>query len=299
MSKVTELGYLGISISDLNAWKAYACGIVGMELVDEGEGDRVYLRMDSWHHRITLHIDGKDDLTYMGWRVAGPVELQEMAQKLGQAGVTYRFATEAEATERRVLGLLKMLDPGGIPVEIFYGPQVDSYKPFHPGRPMHGRFLTGAHGLGHCILSEDNCPAAVTFYEVLGLTGSVEYKIPLPGGMMATPIFMHVNDRQHSVAFGLGPSEKRINHLMIEYTDLKDLGIAHDAIRRQKIDVAMQLGMHANDEALTFYCANPSGWLWEMGWGGRQAPKQQEHHVRDVFGHAPEAKGYGMDVDLG
>ena len=280
------------------AWKAYACGIVGMELVDEGERDRVFLRTDSWHHRITLHVDGGDDLAYMGWRVAGPVELREVAARLEKAGYKFREGTEAEAAERRVLALLKMEDPGGSPTEVFYGPQVDNYKPFHPGRPMFGRFLCGSQGLGHCILRQTDPAKAVEFYQTLGLTGSVEYRLNLPNGMVAQPIFMHVNDRQHSIAFGLGPSAKRINHLMLEYTDLNDLGRAHDLVRKQNIDVALQLGKHANDEALTFYCANPSGWLWELGWGGRRPPAQQEHYVRDLFGHGLEKGGYGIDLEL-
>jgi 2,3-dihydroxyethylbenzene 1,2-dioxygenase len=74
--------------------------------------------------------------------------------------------------------------------------------------------------------------------------------------------------------------------------------MAHDVVRAKKIDVALQLGKHANDQALTFYCANPSGWLWEFGWGARQAPSQQEYYTRDIFGHGNEAAGYGMDVPL-
>ncbi|MCW1384358.1 biphenyl-2,3-diol 1,2-dioxygenase [Novosphingobium sp. KCTC 2891] len=298
MSVVTELGYLGLSVSDLAAWRAYAAEVVGMEVVDEGEGDRLYLRMDLWHHRIVLHADGSDDLAYMGWRVAGPQEFAAMQEKLSAAGIPFTVGTEAEARERRVLGLLKLADPGGNPTEIFFGPQVDTHKPFHPGRPMFGKFLTGSQGIGHCILRQDDVEAAARFYELLGLRGSVEYHLHLPNGMVAQPYFMHCNERQHSVAFGLGPMEKRINHLMFEYTDLDDLGMAHDIVRGKKIDVALQLGKHANDQALTFYCANPSGWLWEFGWGARHSTGQQEYYTRDIFGHGNEAAGYGMDIPL-
>ena len=48
MAKITEFGYLGVYISDPKAWKEYATQVVGMEWLDEGEGDRVYLRMDEW-----------------------------------------------------------------------------------------------------------------------------------------------------------------------------------------------------------------------------------------------------------
>lgn len=299
MVAVTELGYLGLTVTDLDAWRSYAAEVAGMEIVDEGEGDRLYLRMDQWHHRIVLHAADSDDLAYLGWRVAGPVEFDAMVAKLTAAGIAVTVASDAEAHERRVLGLAKLADPGGNPTEIFYAPQVDTHKPFHPGRPMYGKFVTGSEGIGHCILRQDDVPAAAAFYGLLGLRGSVEYHLQLPNGMVAQPYFMHCNERQHSVAFGLGPMDKRINHLMFEYTDLDDLGLAHDIVRSRKIDVALQLGKHANDQALTFYCANPSGWLWEFGWGARKAPSQQEYYTRDIFGHGNEAAGYGMDIPLG
>ena len=62
MIQVTELGYMGFGVKDLDAWKQFATGILGFELVDEGESDRCYLRMDYQHHRMVMHADGSDDL---------------------------------------------------------------------------------------------------------------------------------------------------------------------------------------------------------------------------------------------
>jgi 2,3-dihydroxyethylbenzene 1,2-dioxygenase len=297
MSQVTELGYLGLSISNVEKWKAFACGIVGMEFVDEGEKDRFYLRMDQWHHRITLHVNGGDDMAYMGLRVAGPNELAAMAQKLATADIVFQRGTEREAAERRVMGLLKTADPAGHPIEIFWGPQVDAHKPFHPGRPMFGRFLTGDQGMGHILVSETDLDAATRFYEILGFVGAVEYQLALPNGAVAKPVFMHCNKRQHTVAFGLVPGSKRINHLMIEYTNLKDIGIAHDLMKVRNIPITKHLGMHVNDGQLSFYPINPSEWAWELGWGGREALSQQEYYINDYFGHEPGASGYGLDIE--
>lgn len=298
MVKVTELGYLGFTITDAAAWREYAADIVGWEVWDDGEEDRFYLRMDNWHHRLTMHIGDEDDLAYIGWRVSGPRELEGMAQQLKDAGVEFQVASDEEAEERHVLGLLKMIDPGGNPTEIFYAPHVETQLPLHPGRRMYEGFVTGDEGLGHVIIREEDMEAAVAFYELIGLIGAPEYKLKLPNGMIAKPQFMHCNNRQHTVAFGLGPQEKRINHLMIEYQSLDDLGKAHDLVRGADIDVAMQLGKHSNDQALTFYSATPSGWLLELGWGARKSLSQQEYYTGDIFGHGSEAKGYGMDIEL-
>lgn len=282
---LSELGYVGIAVSDSERWKAYASSIIGMEVVDEGEADRFYLRTDEWHHRFVVHAGGDDDYVYSGWRVAGRTELEALARQLEAAAIVYRYCDKAEAQERRVLGLLKLQDPSGNCLEVFYGPQIDAHKPFHPGRPMFGRFATKAMGLGHCIIRQDDPVAALKFFRALGFIGDVEYRIRLPDGAPMEVVFLKLNERQHSLAFAPGMTAKRFHHIMLEYTELKDLGIAYDLALERQIEVPMSLGMHANDEMLSFYMVNPSGWMFELGWGGRTALPQQEYYSRDVFGH--------------
>src|SRR5579872_245705 len=78
MVQVTELGYMGLGVKQFAEWKEFATQILGMELADEGERDRCYLRTDYWHHRLVLHDNGSDDLEYLGFRVAGAEELAAM-----------------------------------------------------------------------------------------------------------------------------------------------------------------------------------------------------------------------------
>jgi len=85
MVKVTELAYIGFSISDADAWRDFAASCVGMEILDDNEDDRFYLRMDHWHHRFVMQVGDEDDLAYLGWRVAGPRESEAMGQLLQPA----------------------------------------------------------------------------------------------------------------------------------------------------------------------------------------------------------------------
>lgn len=288
MVQVTELGYMGIGVKDLAEWKRFGTEIVGMELVDEGQRGRCYLRMDYWHHRLILHEDASDDLLYLGFRVAGGEEFAEMKEQLSRAGIRFRVGSDEEAAERHVLEIMKLEDPGGNPIEIFQGPEVQFTKPFHPGRRMHGRFKTGAGGMGHCIIREKDPQAAHQFYRALGMRGGVEYKFRL-GDQVCTPIFMHCNERDHTVAFGLGGPERRINHLMIEVDNLDDVGLTHDLVRERNIPVAISLGKHSNDHMYSFYFRNPSGWILEYGWGARPATHQSEYYRQDVYGHQFES----------
>lgn len=295
MAAVTELGYLGFTVTDPAAWRRFAADIAGLEVYDDGEDDRFYLRMDYWHHRLVMHTGDVDDLAYMGWRVADAPALNEIMTQLESGGFSYRVGTPAEAAERRVLGLIKLDDPSGNPVEIFYGPLIHTHLPFQPGRRMHGKWVTGNQGLGHLLVRSDDADESHRFYSLLGLKGHVQYHLNTPNGV-ASPVFMYCNDRQHSIAFGVN-GDKRLNHLMLEYAELNDLGKAHDLVRSEGVDVILQLGKHANDDALTFYFVTPSGWLLELGWGGGKAFEQQQYHLNDIFGHGIETAG-ALDVEL-
>lgn len=293
MVQVTELGYMGVGVKDLAAWKDFAAGIIGFEMADDGQSDRCYLRMDYQHHRLVLHADGSDDLAYLGFRVAGADEFAEMQRQLSEAGIKFRVGSVDEADERRVLEVLKLEDPDGNPVEIFHGPLMQFGKPFHPGRAMHGRFKTGSGGLGHCIIREHDVKAAQRFYAQLGMRGGVEYKFGSGKGAVGL-VFMHCNDRDHTVAFGIPGGDRRLNHIMLEVDNLDDVGMTYDIVRKNNIPVTITPGKHSNDHMYSFYFKNPSGWAFEYGWGARPATYQSEYFHEDVYGHQMQAGGFDL-----
>lgn len=288
MTEVTELGYVTIGVSDLAAWDTFAAQVLGLEVVPGEDAKTRYLRMDYWHHRIKLVEDGTDDLAAMGLRVAGVVEFRDMAKRLKAEGIPVRIGSNAEAAAHQVLEIMFLEDPNGVPIELFHGPLVQYDMPFHPGHRMHAGFKTAGGGFGHMMLNRraefDEIHA---FYTLLGLRGGVEYKIPLP--MMPEPValmFLHCNTRQHTLAFG-PPAEKRINHLMFEVEKMHDVGLAYDLVKHAGISVVIEPGSHANDQNYSFYFKNPSGFMNEIGWGGREPTGQSEYYQRDAFGHAP------------
>src|SRR5438445_13630192 len=113
MVQVTELGYIGVGVKNADEWKQFATQVVGLELAEDGEPDRFYLRMDNWHHWLAVHANGSDDLEYLGFRVPGPDEFAEMQRQLSEAGIKYRVASDEEAAEHHVLELMQLEDPGG------------------------------------------------------------------------------------------------------------------------------------------------------------------------------------------
>ncbi len=288
MTSVSQLGYVGIGVSDRRAWQQLATDIYGMEVVPGDDARTAYLRLDDQPHRVQLCENGHDDVDFLGWQVPDAAALQAIAHQLEAAGMKVAPGTQDEADQRRVVELLKCEDPNGIQTEVFYGRPVNQ-RPFQPSRPISG-FKTGELGLGHVLLFTPNLDTSLRFYrELLGLRVSDIISLVTPAGRVRA-IFLHCNPRHHSLALIEAPAPKRINHIMFEANELDDVGTGRDLALRHGVPIAIDLGRHMNDHVVSFYMANPSGFALEYGWGGRMiddATWQVEHYtaIDSIWGH--------------
>ena len=78
MASVTQLGYLGIGVSDLARWEHFATDVLGLEANGSGADGSMFLRMDEYHHRFILQPNGADDLAFTGWEVRDQAALIEI-----------------------------------------------------------------------------------------------------------------------------------------------------------------------------------------------------------------------------
>ena len=201
MTGVTQLGYLGLSVSDMTAWEQFATTVLGLAVNEQAADGSLSLRMDEYHHRFLVHPTGKDDLAYIGWEVADEHALHALAKQLQAADVVVTPGTPEELAVRRVAGLIRFQDPSGIQSEIFYGPLVHFDKPFQSPRPLSG-FKTGEQGLGHFVILVDNAEQSINFYrDGLGMRISDYVHITPAPGVTFQATFFHCNPRHHSLAF--------------------------------------------------------------------------------------------------
>ncbi|HZT07579.1 MAG TPA: VOC family protein [Chloroflexota bacterium] len=288
MAAVSQLGYVGIGVSDAGGWKKLATEIYGMEIVPGDDSRTTYLRMDDQPHRIQIQENGRDDIEFLGWQVPDSAAFHAVAQQLEGGGVKVTAGTQGEADERRVVELFRCEDPNGVRTEVFYGRPVNQ-RPFRPSRAISG-FKTGALGLGHALMFTTELDRSVAFYrDLLGFRISDYVNLKTPDGRIRAA-FLHCNPRHHSIAFIEAPAPKKINHLMFEAEDLDDVGSGRDLAQQQGVPVIIDLGRHMNDRVVSFYMGNPSQWALEYGWGGRlidDATWQVEQYtaIDSLWGH--------------
>jgi len=289
---VTQLGYVGVNASNLDAWRDLTVNIFGLgERERARPSDPLLLRLDNHHHRIALIPGNTDSLAYVGWEVGSREELDALAERLNSAGVRTTLGANEEADRRKVLALYKFNDPDGNHHELYWGPILD-HDPPHFGRAISG-FNAGRLGLGHVVFAcKDHNRSAAFFMKELGfrLSDYIAWED-------ADAVFLHCNPRHHSLAlmnavFGMKAGD--LSHFMIETNSLDDVGRAYDMVRARNIPLVLSFGRHTNDLTTSFYVKSPSGFAVEYGFGG-QLVDDATWEVRKfsspaLWGHQPQVQ---------
>jgi 3,4-dihydroxy-9,10-secoandrosta-1,3,5(10)-triene-9,17-dione 4,5-dioxygenase len=264
MASVNALAYLGITGPDLDAWKTYANNVLGLQLSPSSTDDKLVLRMDERVYRFFVE-QGDPGFSAIGFEVKSRGELEELGAQVEAAG----FAVKEDpslAKERQVVALLQTSDPAGNAIELSYGQRTD-HDAFASPKGHH--FVTGDMGLGHVFMMVPDQKEAFDYYVgVLGFRESDTIEL-MPG---LNGQFLHCNPRHHTLAFAAVPGMNisGVQHMMVEVESLDHVGRAFDIVDAGAATVSTTIGMHTNDEMISFYMQTPSGFDCEFGTAGRK-----------------------------
>lgn len=275
---VRSLGYVVIESTDPQQWLTYGTEVLGLMaapgMPDDGN---VYLKMDERPFRFAIEKAETDKLAICGWELQDQQDFEGAKQTLAEANVDFEQLSADVAQSRRVQELIRLQDPAGNTLELYWGADLD-YAKFISPKGIEG-FETGFNGdmgFGHTVLPAANLKETHAFYrDVLGF-GDVDYMHfkftddPKDPGQGLN--FMHVNNpRHHSLAlFEDANNPLGCVHLMIEVLEVDEVGYCMDRVAEKDIPIVSSLGRHTNDRMLSFYMATPTGFAMEFGTGGLQ-----------------------------
>jgi len=285
---VASLGYIGFEVSDLDAWRSYLTGFLGL-MVGKRNGASARYRMDDRAFRIQLEQGKADDISFIGLEVETLEGLQELRERLEKAGVRHSPASDNLKKERGVRDLLVLTDPAGLQVEVYVGATALTNVPFNSPAGVSG-FMTGGQGAGHVVLASEKMDEVRDFYtRLLGFRLSDTIGIPISPDFTLVLEFYHCNPRHHTLALAPMPAPKRLHHFMVEMATLDDVGFAMDRIGECGVKQTMTLGKHSNDQMVSFYAATPSGFEVEVGTAGIEVHddvwRVTHHEVTSMWGH--------------
>ncbi|MBA5635784.1 VOC family protein [Duganella sp. LX20W] len=262
-----RMGYAVIESREAKAWQLLLGKALGMQ-ADVLPDGAVAARMDDHARRLIVVPGPSEDLQALGLELADEHALAIVLRRLDQRGIAVRESTAAAAQQRGVRHYWHFTGPKGLAIELYYQPSLVNTPP----RMATSGFVTGDKGFGHVAMSTRRPEQMKQFWrEIFDLrhTDDVHYTI---SGVPLLFEFMRLNERHHSIAFvytpkiRLDPIRTRIQHLEVQAATLDDLSAAWERCRELGLAVAMSVGQHANDKAISFYVQTPSGFEIEFGW---------------------------------
>lgn len=261
---VSSLGYLRLEADDIAAWEVFAGDFLGLMLVDGAGTESLHYRMDEYPARLVIAPAGAPATTAIGFEVLDRRELARLTDAVASTGIDVETGTDDECTDRRVTGFVRFADPGGNPIELFYGPILD-HVPVHT--PSVSSFLTDDMGMGHVIVSAEDLEGTVDFY--IDVLGFVERNT------MGSTVFMGCNPRHHTFGVARRRGPGRTLHLMVEAATLDDVGLALDRAAKLEVPMMNSLGKHTNDHMVSFYVYSPERIAVEFGWNGLRVENER------------------------
>jgi 3,4-dihydroxy-9,10-secoandrosta-1,3,5(10)-triene-9,17-dione 4,5-dioxygenase len=254
---VLSLGYLRLEATDIEAWKVFGGDFLGLMPVEGPDPDSLYFRMDHYPPRIVVTPGAEAKATAMGYEVLNSRALASFVAAVEDVGIKVTEGTEEEAADRRVTRFVRFDDPGGNPVELFYGPVFDHVT---VQTPTVSSFVTGDMGFGHVIVGAEDAQATFDFYtQVLGF---------VERNTMKATWFLGCNARHHTFGVTPRPGPGRLMHFMVEAATLDDVGRAIDRAEALGVPLMNSLGKHTNDHMVSFYVWSPENYAVEFGFGG-------------------------------
>jgi 2,3-dihydroxybiphenyl 1,2-dioxygenase len=258
---MTGLGYVRLKAADLSAWPAFAEDQLGMQSAQGPGAGRLRWRVDNLAWRLEVMQAEEDGLAAVGWQIKDERALAELERKLLQSGIACCWMDEATCADRGVRQALQCSDPGGVELEMFVGPHnaSDGFA-----SPCGVRFVTGDQGFGHVVLFVKEYEACLEFYR--GILNFRTSDWLVMDGMNIT--FLHCNPRHHSIALANADQGPRLLHFMLQVETLNEVGYAYDRCVSGGSRVMKTIGLHANDQMISFYVKTPSGVDVEYGCHG-------------------------------
>jgi 3,4-dihydroxy-9,10-secoandrosta-1,3,5(10)-triene-9,17-dione 4,5-dioxygenase len=268
---VHSLAYVVVEATDVEAWRAFGCDVLGMQEARADDG-ALLLRIDERPFRFRVQPGARDAVLASGLEFANGEAFEAGLARLQSAGVQVTRADDSSARGRQVRGLAQCADPAGNPLELVWGNPVTG-DPFRSPTGV-SRFVTGDGGMGHIVFGTPLFAETCSFYrDLLGFGTSDEMLFRFPGDQDREYglAFLHGDGtRHHVVAVGEFSVPGGVVHAMVEVSSLDEVGMALDRAMAAGHHITTTLGRHTNDRMISFYVQSPSGFSIEYGYDGLQ-----------------------------
>lgn len=262
-----RMGYAVIQSRKIDAWRALLKDGLGMHV--ESHQDSLQVRLDQQQCRFLIEPGDQEDVVSLGLALTDDDALRIVLERLRRQRIEVTEHSGPAAALRGVERFWRFKGPKGLNVEIHAHPLMGATPP----RMLSSGYFTGEHGFGHVAIVTRRPQEMFDFWrEIFDIrhTDDVHARV---SGVLLHFEFLRFNKRHHSIALAytpghlkLDPIRTRIQHMEVQVATLDDMTAAYERCKKLGATIAMAVGQHANDRAISFYVKTPSGFEIECGW---------------------------------
>ncbi len=288
-----RMGYVVIQSQKIDEWRALLKDGLGMHVAST-QGS-LQVRLDQQQCRFLIEPGNQEDVVSLGMELTDEEALQIVLQRLRRQRTDVTEQRGPMAALRGVERFWRFKGPKGLNVEVYCRPLVGTV----PLQMLSSGYFTGEHGFGHVAIVTRRPQEMFAFWRDIFDIRHTDDVYARISGVLLNFEFLRFNKRHHSIALAytpghlkLDPIRTRVQHLEVQVATLDDMTAAYERCKKLGATIAMAVGQHANDRAISFYVKTPSGFEIECGWN--PIPVVEESWKGDVWdrisiwGHKPD-----------
>lgn len=234
---MTAIGHVTLRVTDLEACLDHAQHVLGLQVVDRSP-DEVFLSSGGPHHALHLIRDGQASVDRIGLVAAGHDQLDLLARRLADEGITPEADGPAPYVERAVV----FRAPEDFTFEVYTGMKMVEFN--YPTTGIRPRRL------GHVnVRTRDPHRLAAFIQRVL------DFLVSDVIGDQA--YFLRCNHDHHGIAVTTGPGQ--LHHYAWEVRDMSELVRLCDLLDERRVPVLQGPLRHGAGENIAVYHVEPSG----------------------------------------
>jgi len=264
-----RLGYIALTVTDLEKSTHFYETLVGLKMDDEPEGERAFFRCSDRHHDLVIYRGSEPALKRVAWQMESDKALEAARQHFDELGIECIDVSSEEQADLGIGKAFRMSEPTtGVTFEFYsdMAPAPSAYETTH----------TNIARLGHLVLSSPDRNATEKF-----LLDEMNFRVSDRIDGMVTFMRCFPNPYHHS--FGVGAAKNAgLNHINFMVTEMADIGKANNRMKKADVPIVFGIGKHPPSESVFIYFLDPDGMTVEYSFGMEEFPEDSPREARDL-----------------
>ena len=269
MIRYKKLGYVVLSVTDLEKSKDFYENMVGLQFV-ERDNETVYLRSSYDHHNMILEQGSEPGLKRVAFELEKASQFQDVFNYLTDKGLNPIELSEKETQKLAQGRTLRFKDPY---VGVTYEFYVEMMQLGLPYKSTHGLDI---ECLLHVVYESPHLEEITDFF-----VNTLNFKISDFSGRETNFVWLRAfpNPWHHTFAVTKGP-ENKLNHLAYKVGTVDDIGIQVNRLKDNNVPILFGPGRHHPSGSIFLYYADPDGMAIEYSQGMEAFPEEGAREPR-------------------